>query len=50
MIARKANISDRSTEHLIAWPALRKADISDDLLTQFDAEHDRPRSSRPTGR
>src|SRR5215470_14893354 len=30
-----------STEHRIAWPALRKAGISDDLLTQFDAEHDR---------
>jgi hemerythrin-like domain-containing protein len=30
-----------STEHSIAWPALRKAGISDDLLTQFDAEHDR---------
>lgn len=30
-----------SAEHRIAWPALRKAGISDDLLTQFDAEHDR---------
>jgi hypothetical protein len=30
-----------SSEHRIAWPALRKAGISDDLLTQFDAEHDR---------
>ena len=30
-----------SSEHRIAWPALRKAGISDDLITQFDAEHDR---------
>lgn len=30
-----------SSEHRIAWPALRKAGIRDDLLTQFDAEHDR---------
>jgi hemerythrin-like domain-containing protein len=30
-----------STEHRIAWPALRKAGISDDLFTVFDAEHDR---------
>ena len=30
-----------SSEHRIAWPVLRKAGISDDLLTQFDAEHDR---------
>src|SRR5215469_12658585 len=30
-----------SSEHRIAWPALRNAGISDDLLTQFDAEHDR---------
>ena len=30
-----------SSEHRIAWPALRKAGISDGLLTQFDAEHDR---------
>ena len=30
-----------SSEHRIAWPALRKAGISDELLTQFDAEHDR---------
>src|SRR5215469_16807464 len=30
-----------STEHRIAWPALRKAGISDDLFTLFDAEHDR---------
>src|SRR5215469_1781465 len=30
-----------SSEHRIAWPALRKAGISDALLTQFDAEHDR---------
>jgi hemerythrin-like domain-containing protein len=28
-------------EHRIAWPALRKAGISDDLLTQLDAEHER---------
>jgi hypothetical protein len=30
-----------SGEHTIAWPALRKAGISDDLLTQLDAEHER---------
>ena len=30
-----------SSEHRIAWPALRKAGIREDLLTQFDAEHDR---------
>ena len=41
-----ANLHDQltrhhSSEHRIAWPALRKAGISDDLLTQFDAEHDR---------
>jgi hemerythrin-like domain-containing protein len=30
-----------SSEHRIAWPALRKAGVSDDLITQFDAEHDR---------
>lgn len=30
-----------SSEHRIAWPALRKAGVSDDLLTQFDAEHER---------
>jgi hemerythrin-like domain-containing protein len=30
-----------SSEHRIAWPALRKAGISDDLITQFDAEHER---------
>ena len=30
-----------SSEHRIAWPALRKAGITDALLTQFDAEHDR---------
>ena len=30
-----------SSEHRIAWPALRKAGLSDELLTQFDAEHDR---------
>jgi hypothetical protein len=29
-----------SSEHRIAWPALRTAGISDELLTQFDAEHD----------
>ena len=41
-----ANFQDQltrhhSSEHRIAWPALRKAGISDDVLTQFDAEHDR---------
>jgi hemerythrin-like domain-containing protein len=41
-----ANFQDQLTrhhtsEHRIAWPALRNAGISDDLLTQFDAEHDR---------
>src|SRR6266576_5460862 len=30
-----------SSGHRIAWPALRKAGISDDLITQFDAGHDR---------
>lgn len=30
-----------SSEHRIAWPALRKAGVSDDLIDQFDAEHDR---------
>jgi hemerythrin-like domain-containing protein len=30
-----------SSEHRIAWPALRKAGISEDMLTQFDAEHER---------
>jgi hemerythrin-like domain-containing protein len=30
-----------SSEHRIAWPALRKAGISDDLISQFDAEHER---------
>jgi hemerythrin-like domain-containing protein len=30
-----------SGEHRIAWPALRKLGISDGLLTQFDAEHER---------
>lgn len=30
-----------ASEHRIAWPALRKAGISDDLLSRFDAEHDR---------
>jgi hemerythrin-like domain-containing protein len=41
-----ANFQDQLTrhhlsEHRIAWPALRKAGISDGLLTQLDAEHDR---------
>jgi hemerythrin-like domain-containing protein len=41
-----ANFEDQLTrhhesEHRIAWPALRKAGIRDDVLTQFDAEHDR---------
>jgi len=41
-----ANFQDQltrhhSSEHRIAWPTLRKAGISDDLLAQFDAEHDR---------
>jgi hypothetical protein len=41
-----ANFQDQltkhhSSEHRIAWPALRNAGISDDVLTQFDAEHDR---------
>src|SRR5215472_17616194 len=30
-----------SSAHRIAWPALHKVGISDDLLAQFDAEHDR---------
>jgi hypothetical protein len=30
-----------SSEHRIAWPALSKAGVSDDLISQFDAEHDR---------
>jgi len=30
-----------SSEHRIAWPALRKAGVSDDLLSEFDTEHDR---------
>jgi hemerythrin-like domain-containing protein len=30
-----------SGEHRIAWPALRKLGVSDGLLTQFDAEHER---------
>ena len=30
-----------SSEHRIAWPALRNAGVSDDLLSQFDAEHER---------
>jgi hemerythrin-like domain-containing protein len=29
-----------SSEHRVAWPALRKAGIADDLIAQFDAEHD----------
>jgi Hemerythrin HHE cation binding domain len=28
-------------EHEIAWPALRRLGVSDDLLAQMDAEHDR---------
>ena len=28
-------------EHSIAWPALRKVGVSDGLLTQLDAEHER---------
>ena len=41
-----ANFQDQltrhhSSEHRIAWPALRASGISDDLLTRFDAEHDR---------
>jgi hemerythrin-like domain-containing protein len=41
-----ANFQDQLTrhhsgEHRIAWPALRKAGISDGVLTQFDAEHER---------
>lgn len=30
-----------TSEHNIAWPALRKVGISDELITQMDAEHDR---------
>jgi hemerythrin-like domain-containing protein len=30
-----------SSEHRIAWPALRKVGVSDDLFTRFDVEHDR---------
>jgi hemerythrin-like domain-containing protein len=30
-----------SSEHRIAWPTLRKAGFSDDLLNEFDAEHER---------
>jgi hemerythrin-like domain-containing protein len=45
-----ANFQDQlsrhhSSEHRIAWPALRKAGVSDHLLTQFDAEHDRMASA-----
>jgi hypothetical protein len=29
------------SEHRIAWPALRKAGVSDELITQLDAEHDK---------
>src|SRR5215467_14231114 len=29
------------SEHRIAWPALRKAGVSEELITQLDAEHDR---------
>jgi hypothetical protein len=41
-----ANFQDQlhrhhSGEHRIAWPTLRKLGISDGLLTQFDAEHER---------
>jgi hemerythrin-like domain-containing protein len=41
-----ANFQDQLTrhhsgEHRIAWPALRKLGISNGLLTQLDAEHDR---------
>src|SRR5215475_13033337 len=41
-----ANFQDQltrhhSSEHRIAWPALSQAGVSDGLLTQFDAEHDR---------
>src|SRR5262249_28104306 len=44
--AARANFCEQltphpSSEHRIAWPALRKARISDDPLTQFDAEADR---------
>ena len=30
-----------SGEHTIAWPALRQVGVSDDLITQMDAEHER---------
>ena len=41
-----ANFQDQLTrhhlgEHRIAWPALRKVGVSDGLLTQLDAEHER---------
>jgi hypothetical protein len=41
-----ANFQDQltrhhSSEHRIAWPAFRNAGISDGLLAQFDAEHER---------
>jgi hemerythrin-like domain-containing protein len=41
-----ANFQDQLTrhhlsEHRIAWPALRNAGISDGLLSQFDADHER---------
>jgi hemerythrin-like domain-containing protein len=41
-----ANFQDQLTrhhlgEHRIAWPTLRKVGISDGLLTQLDAEHER---------
>lgn len=41
-----------SSEHRIAWPALRKAGISDDLLTSSTPSTTgwRRRSSRPTRR
>jgi hypothetical protein len=29
------------SEHRIAWPALRKAGVSEELITQLDAEHDK---------
>src|SRR5882757_332900 len=28
-------------EHTIAWPALRQVGVSDDLISELDAEHDR---------
>ena len=41
-----ANFDDQLTrhhvgEHEIAWPTLRQLGLSEDLLTQWDAEHDR---------